>query len=140
MVIVRHALQLQTPITTAAIIRALSRITVHDFDLNFLIFVEFVNTVKQYIEVCHAGHVGQYASFGVFGYRAFVNADAFAVGNITNERQVLFELGRPGTFERVSAGRDEEVRVLECLGATRLFLEGEDKGSRHCFARRAISL
>ncbi len=51
-----------------------------------LIKTEFVNTVKQYIEVCHAGHVGQYATFGVFGYRAFVNADAFAVGHFIDER------------------------------------------------------
>ena len=139
MVTVRHALQLQTPQAKAARTIALSRI--NDINKNFFfIIVEFVNTVKQYIEVCHAGHVGQYATFGVFGYRAFVDADAFAVGNIANERQVLFELGRPGTFERVSAGRDEEVRVLECLGATRLFLEGDRHDARHYFARRAISL
>ena len=138
MEIVRQALQLQTPQAKAARVTALSRI--NDFDLNFFIIVEFVNTVKQYIEVCHAGHVGQYASLRVFGYSALMDTDAFAVGNFANERQELFELGRPGTFERVCAGRYDVVRVLEGFGATCLFLEGEDKGSRHRFALRAISL
>ena len=138
MVTVRQALQLQTPQAKAAMTTALSRI--NDFDLNFLIFVVKLNAVKQYIEVCHSGEVGQYASFGVFGDGAFVNADAIAVGNIANERQVLFELGRPGTFERVSSGRDDEVRIFESPAGLRFILEGEDKGSRHCLARRAISL
>ena len=138
MVTVRHALQLQTPQAKAARTTALSRI--NDFDLNFLIFVEFVNTVKQYIEVCHAGHVGQYATFGVFGYSALMDADAFAVGNIANERQVLFELGRPGTFKRVSAGRDEEVRIFEGSAGGRFILERDRHDARHCLARRAISL
>ena len=109
-------------------------------DRNFFIFVVFINLVKKYIEVCHAGHVGQYASFGVFGYSAFVNADAFAVGNIANERQVLFELGRPGTFERVCSGRDEEVRIFEGSAGGRFILERDRHDARHCFARRAISL
>ena len=133
MVIVRHALQLQTPTTT------LSRI--NDINKNFFfIIVEFVNTVKQYIEVCHAGYVGEDTSLRVFGYSALMDTDAFAVWNFANERQEFLELGRPGTFERVSAGRDDVVRVLEGWCATLPLLEGEDKGSRHCFARRAISL
>ena len=109
-------------------------------DRNFFIFVVFINLVKKYIEVCHAGHVGQYASFGVFGYRAFVNADAFAVGHFFYEREQFFELRRPGSTERVCSGRDEVVRIFEGSAGSRFILEGEDKGSRHCFARRAISL
>ena len=138
MEIVRHALQLQTPQAKAAIVTALSRIK--DFDLNFFIIVEFVNTVKQYIEVCHAGHVGQYASLRVFGDGALMDADAFAVGNLANERQEFLELGRPCSVERVCAGRYDVVRILECLGATRLFLEGDRHDARHCFALRGISL
>ena len=69
-----------------------------------------------------------------------MDADAFSAGNLLYERKEFLELGRPGTFDRVCAGRDDVFRVLEGLGATRLFHEGKDKRSRHRFARRAISL
>ncbi len=69
-----------------------------------------------------------------------MDTDAFSVWNLANERQLFLELGRPGTFERVSAGRYDVFRILEGWSATLPLLEGEDKGSRHCFARRAISL
>ena len=76
----------------------------------------------------------------MLGDSALMDADAFAVWNLANERQEFLELGRPCSVERVSAGRYDVVRVLECRCATLPLLEGEDKGSRHCFSRRVISL
>ena len=75
----------------------------------------------------------------MFGDGAFMDADAFAVGDLANERQLFLELGRPGTFERVCAGRDEVVRVLECPAGLRFIHERDRHDSRHRFARRVIS-
>ena len=137
---VLQALQLQTPTNMAAMIAALSSITISDFDLYFFIFVIFFYIVKQYIQVRQAGVFDEDTTCGVFGLRAHVNADAFTVGNVLHERQELLELRRPRAVERIGAGGDDEVRVLERRVLKRFLLEGEGNRARHRFARRAVPL
>ena len=112
MVIVRHALQLQTPVVRAAMNKALKSKVLHDFDLCFFILI--FQLVKQTINICHARYIEQDAAFGVFGFRAHVDANACAVGDVLYLGQELTELRRPCDLNGVCAGRNDEVRVFEC--------------------------
>ena len=63
----------------------------------------------------HSKHVEQDASGGMFGYRATMDADAGAVGDVEDFGEELIELGREGFVEGVRAFRDEEIPVFEGL-------------------------
>ena len=61
----------------------------------------------------HSHHVGEDTSGGVFGYRATMDADASAVGDVEDFGEELFELGRVRFVQGVRAFGDQEVAVLE---------------------------
>ena len=44
-----------------------------------------------------------------------MNADAFSVGYVADERQAFLELRRVGDAERIGSFGNEEVSVLECF-------------------------
>ena len=71
--------------STAAMITALSRITVHDFDLYFFIFGVFFDIVKHDVEVGGSHWVDEYTTGGVFGFGAHMDADAISFGHFLND-------------------------------------------------------
>ena len=115
-----------------------------DFELDFFIFVKqfcaFFNAVKHYVQIGHSGKVGEDTSLAVLGHRALMDADSFAVRDVLYERQELLELRRPGSAERVCSCGNEEVRVLDGRAVPALIADRDSNCSRHCFARRGISV
>ena len=65
------------------------------------------------MEVGHSSHVGEDASVRMFGDRAAVDADSFAVRDVLDERQEFLKSGRPSPLDGVRTFRDEVVGVFE---------------------------
>ena len=110
---VLQALQLQTPLVTAASVTALSRITVNDFDTCFFIFVIVFYIVKHYIQIANCSKVGQDTSLAVLRFGAHMDTDTCTFRDVLDLRESLFEFRRPCPFERVCSRWDEEVGVFK---------------------------
>ena len=137
--IVRHALQLQTPIVTAAMITALSRITVHDFDLYFFIFGVFFEIVKHDVEVGGSHGVDEYTTGGVFGFGSGVNTDTLSFWHFLNDRQQFLELRRPRAVEGICPSRNDEVDILDSRVRVGAFTDGESDSSVNGFAHLVLA-
>ena len=137
--IVRHALQLQTPMSTAAMITVLSRITVHDFDLYFFIFGVFFEIVKHDVEVGGSHWVDEYATGGVFGFGTGMDTDALSFGYFLNDGQQSLELRRPRAVEGVCPSRNDEVDILDSRVRVGAFADGEGDSSVNGFAFLVLS-
>ena len=97
-------------ISTRTVVQSLS---LFDFDVELLIFVIFFGAVNKFFDVFQRLVVDEYAAFGVVGACAQMDADAFSVGYVANLGHEFFELRRPCQSQRIRAGRDEVVAVLE---------------------------
>ena len=142
---VLHALQLQTP-TASALSTSINRIA--DFNLDFFIwfifgfvlFVILIDAVEQDCEVVHCRGVGEDAAFAVFRFGAHMDAYAFSVRYVLDERQQLLKLRRPRERDGVFAGGDDVIGVFE--GGILEFCspDGEAHDARYGFALRRLAL
>ena len=138
-------MQLQTP-KASALSTSINRIA--DFNLNlfiwfifgFVFFVILIDAVEQNCEVVHCRGVGEDAALAVFGLGAHMDAYAFAVRYVPDERHELLELGRPRERDGVLAGGDDEIGVLE--GGVLEFRspDGEAHDAGYGFALRMLAL
>ena len=97
-----------------------------DVDVEFFIFVKFINSVDKNADVREGFEAYEYAACGVLGACPHMDSDACSVGYLAYLRHEFFELRRPCVLEGVYAFRNEIVRVLERLireGA--VWVEGE---------------
>ena len=115
-------------------ITALSRITVHDFDLYFFIFGVFFEIVKHDVEVGSSHWVDEYTTCGVFGFGTGMDTDTFSFGHFLNDGQQFLELRRPCAVEGVCPSRNDEVGILDSRVRVGAFADGECDSSVNGFA------
>jgi len=118
---VRQALQEQNPMVTL-------QITVNSNN-NFFIFVVLFDKVNKRFDILQCERMNQYASFGVLGYRAAMDPDAFPIGYVVDERHEFLEARRVGQQERIDTGGDDEIRVFEGVVRLRAGLERNLNGA-----------
>ena len=106
-------------------------------ELFFMVFVVVVN--KSFECLQFEGLPEQYASGGVFGFRAEVNANAGSFRHIAYFGHEFVELGRPCHPQRVGAFRNETVFVFESLEGVCFSPAGESEHPLACLTVRGFA-
>ena len=70
---------------------------------------------------------------GVFGEEAAVDAYAFAVRDVLDERHEFLELGRPGSLDGVRTCGDDKIGILEGREVAGFAVEFKRQGSVYGF-------